>query len=75
MANEMRHFSKKASFRAADMSRSVSKIKSTIYKGRPSLMIPVIEDDAFYSLKSIKPKITYDRRRYDVGIKHKRTGG
>lgn len=73
MAIEMRHISRKGSSRVADMSRSASKLKSTIYKGRPSLMIPTIEDDAFYSLKTIKPKITYDRRRYD--IKHKRTEG
>ncbi|XP_050315482.1 coiled-coil domain-containing protein 96-like [Anthonomus grandis grandis] len=50
-------------------------VKPQVYKGRPSLMMPLLESTVFDSLRSVKPKVTYDRRRYPVGIKHKRSEG
>lgn len=41
-----------------------------IYKGRPSLMIPVILDNEFECLKSIKPLITTDRRKHNKFTSH-----
>lgn len=41
-----------------------------IYKGRPTLMIPVILDNEFESLKSIKPLITKDRRKHNKFTSH-----
>lgn len=41
-----------------------------IYKGRPTLMIPVILDNEFECLKSIKPLITKDRRKHNKFTAH-----
>lgn len=41
-----------------------------IYKGRPTLMIPIIMDNEFECLKIIKPLITKDRRKHNKFTSH-----
>ncbi|XP_030754256.1 coiled-coil domain-containing protein 96-like isoform X2 [Sitophilus oryzae] len=46
---------------------SIDMGEATFYKGRPSLMMPVIDSSEFTALTTIKPRITFDRSRKSMG--------
>ncbi|XP_019770581.2 coiled-coil domain-containing protein 96 isoform X1 [Dendroctonus ponderosae] len=69
-AKEMRRLGRRSSLRVRNPFLQVRTERSDrICRGRPSLMMPTIEETAFDSLRSIKPKITYDRRRHPLNPK------
>ncbi|ENN71269.1 hypothetical protein YQE_12194, partial [Dendroctonus ponderosae] len=69
-AKEMRRLGRRSSLRVRNPFLQVRNERSDrICRGRPSLMMPTIEETAFDSLRSIKPKITYDRRRHPLNPK------
>lgn len=69
-AKDMRRLGRMSSVRVRNPCLQIeAKRSERICRGRPSLMMPTIEDTAFDSLRAIKPKITYDRRRYSPNPK------